>query len=162
MDYRFKPVGKTCTATGRDLVPGSVCYSSLVERNGQLTRLDFSEEGWPGPREDELGHWRSIVPFADDIKARPLDADALMRQFEQLSEDANPGRENLVYVLALLLLQKRRLKLADSTRDGETEYLTLTGIRGEGPYHVRDQRLSNDEIVKLQRELNAHLSAGPE
>ena len=162
MDYHIKPVGKTCTATGRDLVPGSICYSSLIERNGQLQRLDFSEEAWPGPREEEIGHWRSIVPHPNDTKAKPLDADALMRHFEQMSENSIPGQEKFLYVVALLLLQKRRLKLVDSIRDGDIEFLTLTGMHGEGPYQVQDQQLSNDEIEHLQRALNTHLNQVPE
>jgi hypothetical protein len=159
MEYHFKPVAKTCTATGQELAPGSVCYSSLVERNGQFVRLDFCAEGWSGPQEGELGHWRTVVPIIAENKTQPLDADALMHHFERLAEDANPAQENLLYVIALLLLQKRRFKLAGSRRAGNVEYLELTGVHGEGPYEVRDQRLSKNEIEQLQRELKAHLTS---
>ncbi len=158
MDYHLKPIAKTCTATGRAFVPGVRCHSALVELNGKLVRFDFSEEGWTGPPEGTIGFWQSVVPKPTETQAKPLDADALMRYFEQLCEDANPAQDKFRYVVALLLLQKRRLKLEGSRRDGDIEYLQLLGSRGEGTFEVRDQHLNNDEIKQLQQVLDAHLA----
>jgi hypothetical protein len=158
MEYHVKPIGKTCAATGEELVPGSVCHSVLVERDGQWVRLDFSEVGWSGPPEETLGYWRCVVP-EPATKPRPLDADALMRCFEQMSEEASPAQDKFLYVLALLLLQKRRLRIEGSRRDGEAEYLELIGRHGEGPFEVRDQQLSDEEIERLQRDMIAQLTA---
>ena len=159
MEYHFKPLGKTCAATGRELVPGSLCHSVLVEQNGQMVRFDYSDAGWTGEPEGTVGYWRCLVPQSSEAKARPLDADALLRCLEQLSEEANPAQEKFRYVLALLLLQKRRLKLEGSRRDGDIELLELVGSQGEGPFEVRDHRLSNEEIEQLQRELHGQLVA---
>ena len=81
-----------------------------------------------------------------------------MRYFEQLSEEPNLAQEKFRYVLALLLLQKRRLKIEGSRQDGEIQYLQLSGSRGEGQFDVRDHQLSEDEILHLQNDLNAHLA----
>lgn len=157
MDYHLKPVGKTCAATGKELSPGSECHSALVEREGRFVRLDYSEEGWTGPPEGAIGHWRCVVPEPQESKAQPLDPDALMRYFEQLYEDGNPAQEKFCYVLALLLLQKRRLQIEGSRTDGDVEYLQLIGHQGQGPFEVRDHHLSDEEIEQLQRDLNQHL-----
>ena len=157
MDYHLKPIGKTCAATGNELVPGSVCHSVLVERGSELVRLDYSDEGWNGPPEESIGHWSCVVPEQDKTKVKPLDTDGLMRYFEQLDEDANPAQEKFRYVLALLLLQKRRLRLEDSRHEADVEYLQLTGSHGEGPFEVRDQQLDKSEIDQLQNNLNSHL-----
>lgn len=157
MDYHLKPMGKTCAVTGEALVSGSVCYSVLLERDGKEIRLDYSEAGWTGPPEGWKGYWQSIVPEAEATRVKPLDADALMSYFEQLSEDANPAQEKFRFVLALLLLQKRRLKIDGSRQDGDIEYLQLIGSQSEGPYEVRDQQLEDAEIEQLQSALNAHL-----
>lgn len=158
MDYHLRPLGKTCAATGEVLRPGSVCYSALVERNGQLHRVDYSEAGWSGPPEGMVGQWKCVVPAESENKPKPLDPQALMRYFEQLAEEANPAQDRMLYIMALLLLQKRRLKLEGSQKEGEIEYLQLIGIHGEGPFLVRDQQLSETEIEELQTALNAHLS----
>ena len=158
VDYHLKPIGKSCAVTGEELVSGSTCFSALVERDGQLVRLDYSKEGWTGPPEGTIGYWQSVIPEPDEAKAKPLDTDALMRYFEQLSEDANPAQEKLRYILSLLLLQKRRLKIEGSRQEGETEYLELVGSQSEGPFEVRDHQLDETEIELLQRDLNAHLA----
>ena len=159
MDYQIKPLGKTCAATGDPLVPGTICHSVLVEQDGQTVRLDFAGAAWQGPPPKSIGHWRVIVPEPETPRNRPLDPEALMRYFEQLSDDSNPVQEKFRYVIALLLLQKRRLRLEGSRQDGEIEYLQFTGSHSEGPFEVRDAQLGEDEILQLQDELNAHLAA---
>ena len=159
MDYHLKPLSKTCSASGEELAPGSRCHSVLVEQNGQLLRLDFAENAWSGPPEGTLAHWRTVVPDQKPTKAKPLDPEVLLRYFEQLCEDANPAQDKFLYILALLLVRKKRLKLEGSRQDGEIEYLQLIGSAGEGPYEVRNQQLDDDEIEQLQSELNTHLEA---
>ena len=73
-------------------------------------------------------------------------------------KDANPAQDKFRYVLALLLLQKRRLKIEGSRQDGDVEYLELVGSQGEGTFEVRMQQLEDAEIEQLQRDLNAHLA----
>lgn len=159
MEYQFRPIGRKCAATGADLSPGSECHSVLVEREGELQRLDYSEEGWTGPPEGTLGVWKCLVPKSAEVRHEPLDTSALMRCFEQLTEEASPAREGLRYILALLLMKKRRLKLETSRIDGEDEYLQLAGAQGEGAYEVRDLKPSENDILQWQRELNVYLAS---
>jgi len=159
MDYHFKPIGKTCATTGKELPPGAAIISALVEVQGELVRYDYAVDAWSGPPENELGHWKTIVPLPEADKPRPLDTDALLQHLEQLCESPNPTQEKFAYVISLLLMQKRRLRLDGSRRDGDIEYLQFHGCRGEGTFEVRDQQLSDREIEELQRDLNIHLGA---
>ncbi|MBI3863989.1 MAG: hypothetical protein HY290_19060 [Planctomycetia bacterium] len=159
MEYQFRPIGKKCAATGEDLAPGSLCHSVLVERNGELVRLDYSEQGWTGPPEGALGVWKCVVPTPAEVRHEPLDTNALMRCFEQLTEEASPAREGLRYILALLLVKKRRLRLDGSRADGDLEYLQLAGAQGEGAYEVRDLNPSDEDVQQWQRELNVYLAS---
>ena len=120
-------------------------------------RLDFLEAHWTGEPPHTVGTWKFQIPEATAQQQRVLDTDTLFRFFEQLTEDANPGRERLRYVLALFLLQRKRLKLDGSRQDGKREYLVFLGPRGEGPYEVLDQQLSAEEMAALQAELTARL-----
>jgi len=159
VEYQFRPIGKKCAATGADLAPGSECRSVLVEREGELQRLDYSEQGWAGPPAGALGVWKCLVPKPAEVRHEPLDTSALMRCFEQLTEEASPSREGLRYILALLLMKKRRLRLESSRIDGEDEYLQLAGSLGEGAYEVRDLKPSDEDILQWQRELNVYLAS---
>lgn len=149
-DYNVKPVGRTCAGTGEELVPGSLCHSVLVESNGELSRLDFSEAGWVPPPAGLVAHWRCEVPEPTTGAKKSLDVDDLMRQFEQLNEEASPSHDKFRYVLALLLLQRRRLRLDGSKVIDEQEFLEVTGTRGEGTFLVPDQQLNDTEVQELQ------------
>ncbi|TXT22324.1 MAG: hypothetical protein FD138_3515, partial [Planctomycetota bacterium] len=35
-EYNVKPVGRICAGTGQELMPGSLCHSVLVEKDGDL------------------------------------------------------------------------------------------------------------------------------
>lgn len=158
MDYRFKPPNKTCAATGRPLVPGSTCHSVLIEKEGDQVRIDFSDEGWTGPPAGHVGYWKTTVPVALDPKARRLDPETAQRYFEQLSEEASPVHDQQRYVLALVLLQQRRLRLDNTRSDGDDEILELSGRHGEGTFEVRNLNLPDAETQQLQAELKAHLA----
>jgi hypothetical protein len=82
-----------------------------------------------------------------------------MRCFEQLTEEASPAREGLRYILALLLVKKRRLRLDGSRADGNEDYLQLAGAQGEGAYEIRDLDPSDEEVQQWQRELNVYLAS---
>ncbi len=162
MEYHFRAVGKTCAATGETLEPGTKCFSVLVEEDGVLNRYDYSLAAWQGPPPQAYGHWQTVVPKPKTAAPRKIDTEALYQYFEQLQEDPNSIQQKMGYVLALLLLQKRRLKLDGSRADGEIVYLQLSGLRGEGQYEVRDLNLADEEVAALQLELNQHLQADVE
>lgn len=158
MDYHFKSPGKTCAATGRALVPGSICHSVLLEKNGVLTRMDYSDEGWQGPPAGHIGYWKIIVPAAHDPREQQLDPDTAFRYFEQLNEESSPTTVRQRYVLMLVLLQHRRLRLDGAHTDDDGEVLELSGRNGEGNYEVQNLKLSDAETQLVQAELKVHLA----
>lgn len=157
-EYNIKPLGRTCAGTGQALQPGSVCRSVLVEQDGELLRLDFSEAGWTQPPPGTVAQWRCVVPEPNSTPKNTFDPDELMRQFERLSEEASPAQDKFRYVLALLLLQRRRLKLEGSKIIDDQEFLELTGTRGEGTFLVPDQTLNDAEVEQLQAALVSGLT----
>lgn len=158
MDYHFKPLGKTCAATGQPLPPGSECHSILIERAGEMLRLDYSAAGWNGIPNEAIGYWKVRVPEKNPAGI-VIDPEQLFRVYEQLSESPLPSQETQRYVLALWLLRKKRLQLDGSRFDGDDEYLQLSGTHGEGSSEVRNLRLPDDELKHLQSALQQQLAA---
>ncbi len=154
MDYHLKPLSKSCSATGKEFLPGETVHSVIIEQNGQLLRLDFSNDGWTGPPEGAVGDWKLQVPEPTAQGPRKIDPDALLQYFEQLYESPNEVEQKFLYVLALFLVQKRRLKLDGSRNDDETSILQLSGTHGEGNFEIRDQNLDPSEVEQLQQQLN--------
>lgn len=157
MDYHFSPLGKTCSATGKPLAPGSACRSALLEINGQQVRKDFSAEGWTGPPEGAIGHWVTTVP--EQVGPPKLDPEQMMRYFEQLTEEASPSHDETRYLLALMLLQQRRFKLETIRSDDDGDYLVLSGLRGEGTFEVPHLQLDDADVTAKQTVLRTQLAA---
>lgn len=157
MEYHFPPLGKTCSATGKPLVPGSACRSALFEINGQQVRKDFSPEGWTGPPENAIGHWATQVP--ERTGPPKLDPEQLMNYFEQLTEEASPSHDETRYLLALMLLQQRRLKLDTVRTDEDGDVLVLAGLRGEGTFEVPHLQLTDADATARQNVLRLQLAA---
>ena len=57
------------------------------------------------------------------------------------------------YVLALLLLRKKRLILEDSITIDDQPGLRLVGSGGEGPFDVMERELTDEQIAQLQIQL---------
>lgn len=153
MDYNIRPISKNCSATGEPLVPGEACWSVLTETDGKISRHDYSVSGWEGPPEDSIGHWQCVVPVDADAGKQKLDADSLFDYFIQLCESPNKTEQDYQYVLALLLLRKRRLILESNIEIDDIPAMRLIGSAGEGPFDVVERELTEDQISQLQIQL---------
>jgi len=153
MDFSIRPVSKSCAKSGRAFRPGDTCWSVLFEKDGQLVRQDFSAEEWSGPPNGAIGHWRCSVPETAEKNRPKLDADSLFDYFLQLSDSPNIVQQQYRYVLALLLLRKRRLILEDVVEIDDRPTMRLVGSGGEGPFDVAEEELSEDQIDRLQHQL---------
>jgi hypothetical protein len=124
-----------------------------------LVREDFMLAEWGGPPENSIGHWRCVIPGQAASRPRPLETDSLLEDFQRLIEQPNLQQEKMCYVLALWLLQRRRLTLDGKRHSEDGSFLLLSGTRGEGPFEVRELPLDEAEANALQASLTDHLRA---
>lgn len=159
--YKVARSTGVCAATGKPMEPGTPCIATLCEREEDdgFDRKDFLPEAWEGGHRPEglFSYWKTIVPQTD---ARPnllVDDTLLMDLFERLSEETRPQRIAFRFVLALILMRKRRLKFVGREgRDEDERWL----MRPKGanpempPIPVVNPHLTDEDI----RELTAQLS----
>lgn len=159
MDYDPPRSTMKCAATGRELQERETYWSVLYDRPEGLERLDYSEEAWQGPPTDALAVWRTQVPVREE-KPQPLvDENVMLEVFTQLAEADEPEKINFRYILALLLMRKRILKLEDTARDGGREILVFSCKRTESTYRVVDPHLTEDQIAGVQQQVGRILNA---
>ncbi|MEZ6061672.1 MAG: hypothetical protein R3C19_15095 [Planctomycetaceae bacterium] len=139
--------------TGKALTPGDICWSALVEEEGRLVRQDFSAEGWTEPPPNAVGYWRCVVPPEQESGERRLDTSSLFEYFLQLCESPNVVEQQHLYVLALLLLRKKRLILEETVETEGQSSMRLIGSGGEGPFTVTEVELAGDSILEIQSQL---------
>jgi len=157
MEYDIQRCSRRCAATGRELAPGEPYYSVLVEQGGTLQRVDYSVEAWTGPPETAIGCWRGCLPASDRDRPQPPPNERLLQIFEELQDE--PRRADFRYLLALLLVRRRLLRLEEQRRDTEgREILVLYCPRRDATYHVPTVSLEPSRAEVLQAELGRLLA----
>ena len=151
--YQIQGPGRQCASTGRELSAGEAFYSVLLDQAGQFVRKDYSVAAWSGPPAGVVAYWRGRIA-TDGRPQRPAINDELLLDcFHHLIDAKEPGQRNFRYVVALLLMRRKRLKFEDvRKRDGE-ECLCLKDAKSGVRYEVPDPRLSAAEMVTVQDEV---------
>jgi hypothetical protein len=152
-DYHIQPNTRRCAATGRELPPGARFYSVLLEENGKLVRQDFSAEAWTGPPSATFSVWAGKVPPREQAKQVRIDDEMLLDCFGRLGGQNEPDRVNFRYVIALLLMRRKRLKFEQVKTEGGQELLQLRCTRTGVRHEVVNPRLTEDEMTAVQDEV---------
>lgn len=157
MDYEVHRCARRCSATGRELAEGETFYSALISEAGQVKRLDYCAEAWPGPPPEALGWWKSQIPRKEAQRAKLAPNDVLWRYFVEIEGQA--ALADVSYVLALLLVRRRVLRLEDTQVEGGQETLVLYCPREESTHHVRACAMSDARVTEIQEQLQQLLYA---
>ena len=74
--------------------------------------------------------------------------------FLQLNDSPNSVQQQYRYILALLLLRKRRLILEEVLELDDRPVMRLIGSAGEGPFDIPEEELTEEEVTRLQQQLS--------
>jgi len=152
-EYQIQPNTRRCAISGRDLRPGEPYYTALLEAGGQFIRQDYSAEAWKGPPQAAFSFWSGRVPNETEPRKPRVDDDLLLECFERLEGQAEPGRVSFRYVVALLLMRRKRLKIEESRIEGEHEVLLLRCVRTGAKHLVVKPGMTEDEMTAVQEEV---------
>ena len=153
--YDFRRAGKKCSVTGHTLEPGEIYWSALMELpDGRATRKDFSADTWEGPSDDCIGFWKQEVPDLDTGKVYWAPRSVLLAYFQHQIEKKNL---DLVFVMSLLLVQKRILYLKKTIDTDEGIVSVLVERRNSETFEIADRDIDEEQIQLIQNELAEHL-----
>jgi hypothetical protein len=160
VDYEIQRCTRHCASSGRELLEGETFYSVLLPRGAELARLDYSAEAWNGPPADAIGWWKSQMPTREAKKAQLAPSDVLLELFVGLADQ--PQQADKRYVLALLLVRRRILRLEETqTDDVGNETLVLYCHRDETMHRVPAILPDDARTDEIQAELSQLLYAQP-
>jgi hypothetical protein len=152
MDYEIQRCTRCCAATGRELAPGEDFYSVLIADGAELKRHDYSVEAWTDPPEGAIGWWKSQMPSPDARRIHWAPNDVMLHFFEQL--EAQPDKQDMRYVLALLLVRRRVMRQDEREHDEQgREVLVLYCPRNETTYRVPAIAPSESRVGEIQEGL---------
>jgi hypothetical protein len=134
------------------LKPGELCYSVLVPQGAAVVRRDYSAEAWQAPPENAIGWWQTTIvdPHAGRTYWAPNDV--MLSYFERLLED--PTAEDARYVLALLLVRRRVVRVEGHEQDtAGRAILVLHCGRNDSEYRVAEQMPTPERAEAIQHQL---------
>jgi hypothetical protein len=152
LDFDVQRFSRRCAKTERDLQPGETFYSVLVAEGSDVVRYDYAADAWEGAPESALGWWKARVPDAQSRGMHWAPNDVMLHYFEELTQRADRLDER--YVLALLLIRRRIVRLENSQEDDQgREVMVLYCPKNEREYRVPVVSPEGDRIRLIQQEL---------
>ncbi len=158
LDFEITHSTRQCAASGRTLAPGEPYFSTLHMENGAPVRKDFSAAEWRGAPEGAIAWWKSRVGVTDSSKPKLAPQDVLLNLFTELAD--RPNDLEFRYVLGLLLVRRRIVKLNETRRDELGELLVLDCPRRNEQYELRVATPDPARTEQLQQRMIELLYGG--
>ncbi len=153
-----KPLGECC-GTGRAIEPGEEYFGALVEGEEGLERRDYSVEYWEKETPGVFCFWKSRLADPEQKKELFVSDEMLMAFFERLANETDPEKLNFRFVLALVLMRKRKLKYDATKMDGAKEIWLLRVVGEKDPVEVVNPHLNDEQIELLTSQIGQILQA---
>jgi len=135
MEYDVQKTTRLCATTGREIGIGETFYTVLVREGTELRRLDYAADAWSGPPDESIGWWKSTMGDKEAKKPKLAPSEVLLELFRELGDAAD--RRDLRYVLTLLLIRRRLLRLEETVHEpGGDETMVLYCPRDEQTYRT--------------------------
>jgi len=160
-DWKLSRRHPACVTCEHVFDEGERHYSRLEVTVDQIQRQDVCGRCWPAEPEAGWIWWRARRE-AGRRTGLQVDWDVLERVFTLLGERTEERLCELRYLLALLLLRKRRLMLVRATRHGDGEALVLRRPRRKDEILVRSFDLAPERMDELRAELQRLFEGGDE
>ncbi len=148
-----KPLG-LCYGTGKKIDFGEEYFGALVETEQGLQRRDFCVDYWQSQKPSVFCFWKTKLPQPGQKKARFIDDDMLMAFFERLAQETEQEKINFRFVLALVLMRKRRLKYDSSQVEDGKEIWRLRITGDKEMVEVINPHLDEVQIEQLSSQMS--------
>jgi len=141
-----------CFGTGQEITAGEDYFGALVEAADGFARRDYSVEYWQRNNPEVFCYWKTRMP-TDEKKPVFIDDNMLMAFFDRLEGDAEPERVDFRFVLAMILMRKRRLKYDRGKNDNGREIWSLKVAGEDRTVEVLNPNLNEEQIERLSGQL---------
>lgn len=152
-EWRIQRRQGRCRGCEREFAEAERHASALAVRGEELEREDLCEPCWARREHETLVHW--FTRHHQDKRKLQLDLATLEAIFVRLEGHSAPRVRELRYVLALLLLRKRRIRLERVERSSDGEALVVRRPRRDERLRVFVFDFAVERMEELRRELLA-------
>jgi hypothetical protein len=158
-DWEINRPLEQCFGSGRKIELGEDYYGALVETEQGLQRRDFSSEYWEREKPSVYCFWKTRLVAPNEKRQLFISDDMLMAFFERLAPETDPEKVNFRFVLALVLMRKRRLKYDSTRMDNGSELWCLRPAGERELVEVVNPHLDESQIEQLTSQIGQILQA---
>jgi hypothetical protein len=170
--YRIARKGTRCGICGREFPVDEPFVSAIFPAGEEPTeegeratfvRLDACSACFGGEEREPFSRWLTRIPPKEEKKPL-LDLGLAMEFLVRLAREGDPAHVKIAFVLTLLLLRKRRVKVrGERTVDGgKVMDLTVPAADGELEIALPAPEVTADEAAEISAELNRLFGLGGE
>jgi hypothetical protein len=159
-ENHVKRTGGCCKCEKR-FEEAEVYHASLNTVKDGFERRDYCHECWSDQLRDEsFSFWQARVPRKEEKKKLLVDDAVLMDFFKRLTESDDEEKSGFRFVLALILMRKRKLHYL-STQQGKSgeEIWIMKLVKDTKEYKVPNPQLDDEQIEKIRAGLDTVLAS---
>jgi hypothetical protein len=145
----------SCAACGSPLPCGTEVVSALSFAGESFARKDFCAACWEtADRAPFFSFWRTKVPAREEkAKTRTVDVKVLEDLFLRLVQEKDPAKEEILFLLSMLLVQKRVLKYREMKAVGNRRFVLVGKPRSPKTWEIVDPGMEPEKMAALRDEL---------
>jgi len=147
--------GNTCSACQRPFVDQEMIASAVREGEGalELERFDFCQACWDEQQDTSAyySHWkRQFISPPEKEKPIKINTRVLLDIFERLDDPDQQGAQHLQYMLGLLLVRRKIMKLSLP----EPGHIAFAPHNADGQMHTLEEpAMTGEELEQLKTSL---------
>ena len=157
-DWHVARPSGTCNQCRQTLPADQEFIATLLEQGEHFERVDYCQKCWDDTQPSVFSFWKTRLPEKEEKQKTFVDNDVLMNLFLRLENSSEVTKLNFRFVLALILMQKRRLKYEQTEHEGEQEYWIVRTSGQQQTHKGENPRLDQQQIEQVTAELGTILA----
>ena len=160
MDWNVERSPRKCARCGAEFPEGQEYYSALIDSGTAFERRDHCATCWENApdRLAAFSRWKTRVPKTEEEHRLLAADDVLWEFFLRLQDDPDAARQQFCYLLALILMRRKLLKLDDVERDSGREFLILRQPKQGRRFRVANPQLTENQLEQVKEQMGQILN----
>jgi hypothetical protein len=157
-EWKINKSAKFCVLCHKEFSNGEEHYSSITKEDKDFVRKDTCKNCWGKDNLEPFSYW---LTKAEQKPKENLDAIVDFFNKLLLSSESDRKIENLKFILTLVLVRRKRLKLLQKVRQDNINYLDVEKIWDGQIARIKDLELNEQDLGELKLELEKLFDVNP-
>lgn len=146
-----------CSRCKKEFAESEEYYAVLLERGEEFVRYDFCLNCWSSELEAEsFSFWRGRIPQKDRPAKVFVDNNILMDLFREIVAKEDEGKAGFLFVLSLMLMRKRLLRIVSTSYDESGRELWTVRLQGDdNEYRLVNPELTDEDIERIKEDMES-------